>query len=234
MRTLLLVLAATLPWSARAAFAGPVDEAASTDPRLRAPRREVAVLESEAALARSGTFYLRLDVPASRLGLMLDGVALAQYEFSSLEQGVPQVAFVERKPRPGWDERAFTHARLEPARERDRIEIDAGRTADGASPPPPPVPKTAEESYSVPSTYRVVFAEGVSLEVLTPGMGGRNRSLLQRLGDAFFAGLSDRLTAVRRGAGERVRLRLTLSAEHAASLYRSLPPDAALVVVGLP
>jgi hypothetical protein len=46
--------------------------------------------------------------------------------------------------------------------------------------------------------------------------------------------LSDLGTALGLGATERVRLRVTLEAEDAASLYRSLPPDVGLVVVGLP
>jgi hypothetical protein len=86
----------------------------------------------------------------------------------------------------------------------------------------------------VPSQYRIVFAEGVSLEVRAKGAGGRNRSVLRRVADAVSLRLSDLGTAIGLGSRERVRLRVTLDAEDAASLYRSLPPDAGLVVVGLP
>ena len=96
------------------------------------------------------------------------------------------------------------------------------------------MPKSAEESYSVPSPYRIVFAEGVSLEVRSQGEGGRNRSALRRVADALSLRLSDLGTALGLGAKERVRLRVTLEAEDAASLYRSLPPDVGLVVVDLP
>ncbi len=105
---------------------------------------------------------------------------------------------------------------------------------EGATPSPPPVPKSAEEAYSVPSPFRIVFAEGVSLEVRAKGAGGRNRSVFQRLADRVSLRLSDLGTALGFGAKERVRLRVTLEAEDAASLYRSLPPDVGLVVVGLP
>jgi len=147
---------------------------------------------------------------------------------------------VNRHPGAGWDAKAFSKGRLSPERERDRIEIVAPPpvvSTPGAptpEPSPPPVPKSAEESYSVPSPYRIEFAEGVSLEVRAKGHGGRNRSLLQRFGDAVFLRLSDLGTAVGLGAKERVRLRVTLDAEDAASLYRSLPPDVGLVVIGLP
>ena len=86
----------------------------------------------------------------------------------------------------------------------------------------------------MPSPYRIVFAEGVSLEVRSQGEGGRNRSVFQRVGDALSLRLSDLGTALGLGAKERVRLRVTLEAEDAASLYRSLPPDVGLVVVDLP
>ena len=86
----------------------------------------------------------------------------------------------------------------------------------------------------MPSPYRIVFAEGVSLEVRSKGEGGRNRSVFRRFADALSLRLSDLGTALGLGAKERVRLRVTLEAEDAASLYRSLPPDVGLVVVGLP
>ena len=86
----------------------------------------------------------------------------------------------------------------------------------------------------MPSPYRIVFAERVSLEVRAKGAGGRNRSVFRRFADAVSLRLSDLGTALGLGATERVRLRVTLEAEDAASLYRSLPPDVGLVVVGLP
>jgi hypothetical protein len=130
--------------------------------------------------------------------------------------------------------RSFSGGRLSPARGEDRIEVEAPDPANGASPSPPPIPRTAEETYSVPSSFRVAFSEGPSLEVQTTGGGGRNRSLLRRLVDWISLGISDRVAALRRGARARVRLRVTLSPDDAAALYRSLPPDVGLVAVGLP
>jgi len=70
--------------------------------------------------------------------------------------------------------------------------------------------------------------------VRAKGRGQRNRSVFRRFADALGLRLSDLGTALGLGAKERVRLRVTLDAEDAASLYRSLPPDVGLVVVGLP
>lgn len=245
-RRLLFVAAAlAVAGVANAAPPKPPVSLPANDPGTSRVRREVERLRVERDLASGKGFYLRMDAPRHRLALMLQGVALDDYAAKQLEWGVPEVLFVDRHPGADWDAAAFSKGRLEPARERDRVEIvapppsaspaaDAVAPADGASPSPPPMPKSAEESYSVPSPYRIVFAEGVSLEVRSQGEGGRNRSALRRLADALSLRFSDLGTALGLGAKERVRLRVTLEAEDAASLYRSLPPDVGLVVVDLP
>ena len=234
------VLPLALALAASAAGA-PVAPARADDPETARIRREVQLLRTERDLAASKGFYLRLDAARPSLALMLRGVALDEYPASGLAWGVPEVLFVDRKPAADWDAAAFSKGRLEPERERDRLEIvapapatAASPGADAPSPSPPPPPKSAEESYSVPSPYRIVFAQGVSLEVRAKGEGGRNRSAYRRFADAVSLRLSDLGTALGLGAKERVRLRVTLEAEDAASLYRSLPPDVGLVVVGLP
>ncbi|HXK09250.1 MAG TPA: hypothetical protein VMT70_06395 [Vicinamibacteria bacterium] len=234
----ILAPAAALVASLAAAPAAPRP---AEDPEAARLRVDVDRLRHERDLASGKTFYLRLDAAHRRLALVLEGVALDDYAAESIEWGVPEVLFVDRRPGLDWDAAAFSKGRLEPERERDRIEIVAPKPApagpapaEPASPSPPLVPKSAEELYSVPSPYRVVFAEGVSLEVRAQGHGGRNRSALRRLADAASLRLSDLGSALGFGARERVRLRVTLGAEDAASLYRSLPPDVGLIVIGLP
>jgi hypothetical protein len=239
MRPLHLVLAAAL-LAPVAGASTRADRARPEDPETARLRRQVQQLRAERDLASGKGFYLRLDASRRRLALMLQGVALDDYAASALEWGVPEVLFVKRSPGEDWDAAGFTKGKLQPERERDRIEVVAPPPAvstPGAptpEPSPPPIPKSAEESYSVPSPYRIEFAEGVSLEVRARGEARRNRSLFQRFGDALGLRLSDLGTAVGLGAKDRVRLRVTLEAEDAASLYRSLPPDVGLVVVGLP
>jgi hypothetical protein len=221
--------------------AAPPASSRAGDPEVTRLRREVEGLRSEQDLAAGKGFYLRLDAGRQSLTLMLQGVSLDEYAARGVAWGLPEVAFVERKPAADWDAAPFSKGRLEPQRERDRLEVTAPPPATGASdnpgrvePLPPPPPKSAEESISVPSQYRIVFAEGVSLEVRAKGAGGRNRSVFRRVADAVSLRLSDLGTAIGLGSRERVRLRVTLDAEDAAALYRSLPPDAGLVVVGLP
>jgi hypothetical protein len=141
-------------------------------------RHEVAQLRLERELSTGKGFYLRLDAGRKRLALMLQGVTLDEYEASGFELGVPEVLFVDRRPRSGWDTEAISKGRLDPERQRDRIEVvapppapSAAQPADGATPAPPPIPKSAEETVSVPSPYRIVFAEGVSVEVRSSGVG---------------------------------------------------------------
>jgi hypothetical protein len=243
-RHLLLAFAAAL--IAATGHAAPAAPAGADDPETARLRAQIDRLRNERDLASGKDFYLRLDASRHRLALMLQGVALDDYAASALEWGVPEVLFVDRKPGADWEAAAFSKGRLEPERERDRIEVvapppvaspspGAGPNEPGAeSPSPPPIPKSAEESYSVPSPYRIVFAEGVSLEVRARGPGGRNRSIFRRFADSLGLRLSDLGTALGLGARERVRLRVTLDAEDAASLYRSLPPNVGLVVEGLP
>jgi len=189
---------------------------------------QIARLRTELELARSGSFYLRLDARRQRLELCLRGVALESFETLALEQGTPRVAFLRRDGPETWDRVAYRGGQLEPTRERDRIEVLAPSGAPGVEPAPPPIPATAEESVSVPARWRVVFAEGLSLEVRSGG--ARNRGRLRRLADALSLWRTDVRRATSQEATKRVWLRVRLAPEDAASLYRSLPPDVGLVV----
>jgi hypothetical protein len=240
MRARDLLAALTVALAATRGASAPADIPKPVDPETARLRGQVERLRRERDVASGKGFYLRLDASLRRLSLTLQGVALDDYPASGVEWGVPEVLFVNRGPGADWDAAPFSKGRLEPARQRDRLEVvapapvAAGKAPEpDASPSPPPVPKSAEETYSVPSPYRIVFAEGVSLEVRSKGEGGRNRSALRRLADAVRLRLADLATALGLGAKERVRLRVTLEADDAASLYRSLPPDVGLVVVGL-
>jgi hypothetical protein len=240
LRPRLVVLAAGLALAlARADAAAPDAAGESAPPGLR---HEVAELRLERELSAGQGFYLRLDVGQQRLALMLQGVTLDDYAASGLELGVPEVLFVARAPDSDWDVTPISKGRLSPERQRDRIEVTAPAPAAGAGagagatppPSPPPIPKSAEEVVSVPSPYRIVFAEGVSLEVRSQGGGGaRHRSWLRRLVDRASLRAADLGSALGFGSRDRVRLRVTLGADDAAALYRSLPPDVSLIVVGL-
>jgi len=224
-----LALVACLAAQPRPGVAAPRRDDAATE----SLRRQATLLRRELELAAGDEFYLRLDAGTGHLALMLKGVVLDDYPLASLEVAYPRVLFVPRRPVEDWKLRPASAGRLQPARERDRIEVVASEPAPDASPSPPPIPPTAEESYSVPSRYRVEFAEGLSLEVGAPG-AGRNRSWLRKALDRLQLRWQDLRAALSRAAADRVRLRVELSADDAAALYRSLPPEVRLLVVGLP
>lgn len=204
---------------------------------VEALAREASRLQTELDLARGKGFYLKLDARRGRLSLLLEGVVLEEHPFDSLETAVPEVLFWRRLPPPDWDLHSYLGGTLEPARERERVEVvapapsPAGDVA-AVEPSPPPAPPTAEEAYSVPSTYRILFAEGPTLEITAEG-GGRNRGLLQRAADGVALRARDLVGALRDRGARRVRIQLRMSAEDAATLYRALPADVGVVVVGL-
>jgi hypothetical protein len=211
----------------------PADEAA------RASLRHAnAQLRQELALSAKKEFYLRLDAGRGTLALVLRGVMLGEHRIARLEIGEPRIAFVRRGLPEDWDVAPLSGGELDPPREHDRIEIvapeppaSADRPGTETIPSLPPLPATAEESYSVPLRYRIVFREGVTIEIRSPG-GARNRSGLQRIVDAASLWLHDRVGAVCRSGKDQVRLRVELAAEDAATLYRSLPPAVRLVILG--
>lgn len=215
------------PGGARLAAVLVLAAVAAPSPARGEERVQVERLRAELALARSGGFYLRLEPAGRTLGLVLNGVVLERFPALAIERGTTRVAFRSRPALDGWDRRGYAGGRLEPARERDRLEITA--PSEGDAPVAPPLPPTAEESVSVPERWRVVFAEGLILEVTSEG-GARNRSALRRAADAWRLFWADRASALAPQTRERVWLRLRLSAGDAAALYRSLPPEVGFVI----
>ncbi len=150
---------------------------------------------------------------------------------------MPRVAFWRRTPPPDWPSRVYRGGRLSPARERDRVEIVAPAPSPAGDVPaveasPPAVPLAAEESYSVPARYRILFEPGLALEVVARD-GGRNRSLWQRSADTLRIRAAGLRNALSGNPAERVRLRVALEAGDAAALFRALPPDVGLVLMGM-
>ena len=236
---LLLPIAAVLLAAAAARAAPPPPEPAS-DPETARLRREVERLRRERDLASGKGFYLRLDAGRRRLALTLQGVALDDYAAEAVEWGVPEVLFVDRTPGPDWDLEAFSKGRLEPERERDRLEVvapGAERLAGRGGGFALAAARCRRARRSPTRSRRPTGSSSPRAsrsEVRAKGEGGRNRSAFQRFADAVSLRFADLGTALGFGAKERVRLRVTLEAEDAASLYRSLPPDVGLIVVGLP
>jgi len=195
----------------------PAGVATSADRLVREVESEATRLRAELALAQGPDFYLRLDARARRLALVLRGVPLEEHELDAFETGRPRVLFWKRPLAPDWDLRSYGGGRLEPSRQHDRVEIQApvpSPTGDEAAlePSPPAIPPTAEEAYSVPSRYRILFDGGMSVEVVARG-GGRNRPWPRRAWDAIRLRLDDLSEVLGGSENADVRIRLRMAPE---------------------
>jgi hypothetical protein len=214
--------------------AGPAggDEINSADAqKLMQLARNVDLLEKRNELASGDNFYVVLDPVHSKLVLMLKGAVLRDYAFVGLEVGGPRIAFRPRHLVEGWQGRIWSEGNLVPTREQDRIEIippDASAPVDSTK--QIELPPTPEEKYPVPHRYHVRYAGGLSLEV-RPQTLDESVKLGTRVANAFKVWYRDFRTAVARQPEDVLRLRVVLSPQDAASLYRALPPDTRLLIL---
>lgn len=232
----------TLGVPAAAAAQGLAGTPSSRSAEADALRSDISRLELENAMAESGDFYLVLDPTAGTLELFLEGVPLRTYSASGAEVGRPFRWFLSRSPAIPVTDRIWVNARLYPQRVIDRVEIVSDRVV------PPDrtgavdwVPPTPEEQFPALGRYFVRYDAGLLLEVVaaTPAgdaiAGGAEPG--QRHGKPgpwtrLRRRIADRLSVVFRG-GNDVRVRISLPAEEAARLYRSLPAQSRLLILPL-
>jgi hypothetical protein len=188
------------------------------------------LLQKQLDLAKGKDFYLILDPAAKSLQLMYRAALLQSYRVGGLEIGVPRVVFRTRVEASAWEGRIWRGGALDPARELDRVEVQA--------PPPTPegqeievkVPQTPEEKYPVPPRYHIRFDGGLSIEVRPPG-SEETTGFWARLGQRWSTWWADAKAASKSEPDDTVRLHVELSKKDAESLYRALPPNTALLVV---
>jgi hypothetical protein len=188
------------------------------------------LLQKQLDLAKGKDFYLILDPADRSLQLMYRAALLQSYRVEALEIGVPQVVFNPRVEASAWEGRVWRKGSLDPARELDRVEVQA--------PPPTPegqemevrIPQTPEEKYPVPARYHIRFEGGLSIEVRPPG-SDTTSGFWARLGERWSTWWADAKAASKREPDDTVRLHVVMSTKDAESLYRALPPNTALLVV---
>jgi hypothetical protein len=185
---------------------------------LQALRTANAWLRVRAELAEVDGFYLVLVARDRVLRLMHGGALVHETPLVDIEIGVPRVLFFPGET-PRLEPRIWTAPALSPPANWQRTVI---------TPPPPDapaetevaIPPTPEEAFPAPSRYRIHYAEGLELEIVSPGS---DPDLGSRLADAFAAaGFGDR---------DGPRLRLVMVPAPAGAFYRSLPGDTRLLVV---
>jgi hypothetical protein len=193
--------------------------------------QRIPLLERQIELAAGKDFYLVLDPAGSDLTLMLRGAELQRFRVLGLQVGYPRISWFTRRQARPWQGRVWSSGELVPPRPIDRIVITGEeRTKGEEEPPPPPIPPTAEELYSVPSTYLVRFAGGLSIEV-RPREGDANAGRFARFRTWWAAKWSNVASAMSASSRDAVRLRVVLNSKDADSLYRSLPPSVRLLVL---
>jgi hypothetical protein len=188
------------------------------------------LLQKQLDLAKGKEFYLLLDPQAQSLTLMYRAALLQQYRVESLEVGVPRVVYRTRADVSRWEARIWEKGSLDPARELDRVEMQA---------PPPTregieievkVPQTPEEKYPVPPRYHIRFAGGLSIEVRPPNTDTK-QGFWARIVAGWSTWWEDARAASRSEPTDTVRLHVVMSKKDAESLYRALPPDTKLLVL---
>ncbi len=198
-------------------------------------RRKSAELQRLLDAASNQEFYLVLDAERSVLRLMLAGVTLQEFQVQAAELAVPRVMWRKRPPPGDWQLITWLNGQLDPAPERERIELVAA--SDGSA-PPPAVPHIALGPPPLPPTgsYRIRYDGGLALEVLYapaapdsqsvrgPGLVTRWRDALARAWALFR----------RPEEGDAARVRVRLDTEGAATLYASLPPQSKLLILTEP
>jgi hypothetical protein len=173
-------------------------------------------------LARDGVLHFVLEPEVLRLTLFHGPAPLRSWEVESVEAGPRRLAAwgdIERS----WHTKVWSTPRLDPPVRIERRVIES----DSVVPPDLSgaeewIPPTPEEAVPTPARFVAHFDGGLGLEVIAVGEGAPSRGLLHGAARAFGA------PELR---GDRFRVRVTLEAGEAGALYRSFPPDAALVII---
>jgi len=192
--------------------------------------REVDEIEKQLELADGADFYVLVHQDESKIALMLKGAVLREYPIESFQVGSPRIAFRNRHLADDWQGRIWTEGALVPSRDRERIEIippGKGATDSTQKFTPPPLP---EELYPVPRRYHVRFAGGLSIEV-RPQELDESVGIFGRVATALQVWARDLRAALAREPEDKVRLRILMQPDHAASFYRALPPSTRMLVL---
>jgi hypothetical protein len=212
------------------ALAAATVAAAQAAPDLARLALQNDLLQKQVDLAKGKEFYLLLEPEAQTLSLMFRAALLQQYRVESLEVGVPQVVYRPRAGASQWEGRIWDRGTLDPARELDRVEVQAPPPTKEGTEIEIKVPQTPEEKYPVPARYHIRFAGGLSIEVRPPNSDAVH-GFWARLASGWSTWWTDAKAASRIEPTDTVRLHIVLSKTDAESLYRALPPDTKLLVL---
>ncbi|HXI02893.1 MAG TPA: hypothetical protein VNI57_06910, partial [Candidatus Saccharimonadales bacterium] len=200
-----------------------------------APAARADLLAREASLralldlAKGGDFYLALDPDGKGLSLMCQGAVGRIWPVLGAARGKRRILFIPSGPAEPLQGRSWAGGHLDPQRQRNRPTLLVDSQGRRQGPEEDFVPQTPEEAIPAPPSYRIRFDGGLEVEIVSVG-GSQGR--LQRLLAKGRRRLQGLLTALGAGPAATVRLRLSLSPDDAASLYRAFPEGSSFVVAG--
>lgn len=198
-------------------------------------------LAARLELAREGGFALVIDEAGPAASLFLGGVPLHHYTVLAVERPLRRAFFLSLPSAIDPSSKVWRDGIQDPQRVRDRKELEyreaaaeeagdedaPGDDADVApAPEPPKIPPTPEEAVPAPDAWCLRFAGGPELWFLGVGSDGEV-SRPAELEVGRFRVLRDGL----QGHLPPPRLRILMPLDQAQALFRSLPPDVAVLVV---
>jgi len=217
--------------AAAAALAAPTSPAPAPNPAdVSRLALQNALLQKQLELAKGKEFYLLLDAKAQTLTLMFRAALLQRYRVAALEVGVPRVVYRARTDASRWEGRIWEKGNLDPARELDRVEMQAPPPTREGTEIEVKVPQTPEEKYPVPPRYHIRFSGGLSIEVRPPNTDTK-RGFWARIAAGLATWLADAKAASGSEPADTLRLHVVMSKTDAESLYRALPPDTKLLAL---
>ncbi len=193
-----------------------------------APR--VEVLRQLVDLSGKNEFYLVVEPQAATVTLLYKGVVARRYPISSIEVGRRRIVFIQRPLPEGPPLPAWKGGRLDPAPKKERPTLSVDSQGQRQGPEPPLLPPTPEEAVPAPARYHILFDGGIELEVVG-GEGEEGGGSQGGWLPALVARWEDFLSSLGLRGEHRVRVRLRMPPQEAASLYRGLPPDVSLVIL---
>lgn len=189
---------------------------------LEALKARALALQAQTELAEEDARYLLLDPEAATLTLFHGATPLRSWPLLTVRAGGRRVL----SEAEGWRTRRWDGARMDPPVRRDRRVI----VSDEVEPPDltgavewvPPLP---EEGVPTPPRFVVHYQGGLGLEVRAVATDSA------RAEAGLPARLEHRLRRLLPRNWDRYRIRVTMPADEAGALYRSLPDSTSFVAV---
>jgi hypothetical protein len=184
--------------------------------------------KSRADLAVSKRFYLELRVADKTIALCHSGVDLAQYPFDRIQIGCRRILGIQRGVPGAWIGLTLRRGTLAPAQVLQRVNIVPGDEATVPTPEVPGiVPPTMTEIMPVPRSFRMRFGNELAVQV---ELAGKIPGAADRTGGRWSSHWQAFLEALGARPSPRVQLRIEMSAEAGAALYRCFPESPSMLV----